>query len=434
MEEAIWAQMTLEKRDSREQNLSLPTIVPNFTGDPEDLLRVNTHLSSKILFTILYAIIFLVGIIGNVLTIYLVLKKQSMQNLQGTAHYHLVSLALSDILILLISIPIELYNFIWVHYPWLFGDLVCRSYYFLRDICSHATVLNIASLSCERYLAICHPIRAKRIMSKKRTKKLLSLIWLSSLGFSLPMAFIMGVKYESRSLQDEPDPSLVICTALVRNATLKIFIQVNVLVSFLMPLSLVAFLNYVTVARLEALCSRTSAASIKIPLPTRKTSQTAIPGSTTSGQKKQLLSATGSPSYRKDSLMVSNESHRIQALQHSIIMLRAIVIAYVVCWLPYHARRLMFCYVPDADWTNFLFTFYHYFYMLTNTLFYISSAVNPVLYNVVSSSFRKLFFEALASPCREKEQTTKLHMTVPRSQSIKSNLTTISSQTSETIY
>lgn len=28
----------------------------------------------------------------------------------------------------------------------------------------------------------------------------------------------------------------------------------------------------------------------------------------------------------------------------------AVVIAFVVCWLPYHARRLMFCYV--SDWSE----------------------------------------------------------------------------------
>ncbi|CAJ0940894.1 unnamed protein product, partial [Ranitomeya imitator] len=125
--------------------------VPNATKDTSHPLGVDTSLSSKVFITVLYILIFLVGTIGNVLTIQLVLKKCSLHSLQGTVHYHLVSLALSDILILVISIPIELYNFIWIHYPWVFGDTVCRSYYFLRDICSYATVLNIASLSCERH-------------------------------------------------------------------------------------------------------------------------------------------------------------------------------------------------------------------------------------------------------------------------------------------
>ncbi|KFV91540.1 Neurotensin receptor type 1, partial [Fulmarus glacialis] len=78
---------------------------------------------------------------------------------------------------------------------------------------------------------------------------------------------------------------------------------------------------------------------------------------------------------------------------------RAVVIAFVVCWLPYHIRRLMFCYVPSSHWTDFLFNFYHYFYMLTNVLFYVSSAINPILYNLVSANFRQIFLSTLALLC-----------------------------------
>lgn len=34
----------------------------------------------------------------------------------------------------------------------------------------------------------------------------------------------------------------------------------------------------------------------------------------------------------------------------------AVVIAFVVCWLPYHIRRLMFCYVPSSHWTEWVTT------------------------------------------------------------------------------
>ncbi|KFQ86150.1 Neurotensin receptor type 1, partial [Phoenicopterus ruber ruber] len=78
---------------------------------------------------------------------------------------------------------------------------------------------------------------------------------------------------------------------------------------------------------------------------------------------------------------------------------RAVVIAFVVCWLPYHIRRLMFCYVPSSHWTDFLFNFYHYFYMLTNVLFYVSSAINPILYNLVSANFRQIFLSTLTLLC-----------------------------------
>lgn len=50
-----------------------------------------------------------------------------------------------------------------------------------------------------------------------------------------------------------------------------------------------------------------------------------------------------------------------------------------------------------------LYDFYHYFYMLTNVLFYVSSAINPVLYNLVSATYRQIFFSTLryfCMPCR----------------------------------
>ncbi|XP_040286905.1 neurotensin receptor type 2 [Bufo bufo] len=375
-------------------NLTWFSEVPNATIDTSHPLGVDTNLSSKVFITVLYILIFLVGTIGNVLTIQLVLKKCSLQSLQGTVHYHLVSLALSDILILVISIPIELYNFIWFHYPWVFGDAVCRSYYFLRDICSYATVLNIASLSCERYLAICHPMKAKMIMSRRRTKKIISVIWVSSIVFALPMAFIMGVRYQNITPEGEPDPSSLVCTSLVSNATLKIFIQVNVFVSFVLPVTLIGGLNCITVSQLELLRSRSVLmlnSSCKSHKASKVGDESQSPVSSSTGLSKISAGRTSG----KKNLTVSSEPNRIQALQHSIYMLRAIVIAYFICWLPYHARRLMFCYIPDDEWSGFLYTFYHYFYMLTNTLFYVSSAVNPVLYNMVSSSFRQLFMETI---------------------------------------
>ncbi|KAM4687794.1 neurotensin receptor type 1-like [Discoglossus pictus] len=124
---------------------------------------------------------FIVGCTGNTITAYTLVRKKS---LQSTDHYHLASLALSDLLIL--SMPIELYNFIWVHHPWAFGNAVCKEYYFLRDYVTYATALNIAGLSVERYMAMCHPFKAKNIMSRSRTKKCISFFHSGWLLFSWP--------------------------------------------------------------------------------------------------------------------------------------------------------------------------------------------------------------------------------------------------------
>lgn len=188
----------------------------------EDDLDVNTDIYSKVLVTVIYLVLFLIGTIGNSITAYTLVRKKSLQNLQSTVHYHLASLAFSDLLIFLLCMPIELYNFIWVHHPWAFGNDICKGYYFLRDACTYATALNIASLSVERYMAICHPFKAKSIMSRSRTKKFISCIWVASFLLAIPMIVTMGEVYKLPQ-----DPDSLICTQIVEPSTLKIVIQVS---------------------------------------------------------------------------------------------------------------------------------------------------------------------------------------------------------------
>ncbi|KAM3839380.1 neurotensin receptor type 1-like isoform 2-T2 [Vipera latastei] len=186
----------------------------------EEDLDVNTDIYSKVMVTVIYLALFLLGTIGNSITAYTLVRKKSLQNLQSTVHYHLASLAFSDLLIFLLCMPIELYNFIWVHHPWAFGNDVCKGYYFLRDACTYATALNIASLSVERYMAICHPFKAKSIMSRSRTKKFISCIWVASFLLAIPMILIMGEIYRIPQ-----NPDTLVCTQIVDDSTLKIAIQ-----------------------------------------------------------------------------------------------------------------------------------------------------------------------------------------------------------------
>ncbi|KAI7794388.1 neurotensin receptor type 1 isoform X1 [Triplophysa rosa] len=360
----------------------------------EDDLDVNTDIYSKVLVTVIYVLLFVVGCLGNSITLYTLLTKKSLQNLQSTVHYHLASLAISDLLILILCMPIELYNFIWVHHPWAFGEAVCKGYYFLRDGCSYATAFNIASLSVERFMAICHPFKAKSIMSRSRTKKLISAMWLASFLLATPMLFTMG----QRLVENE-----FICTTIVSSITAKTVLQVNAFLSFVVPMALISALNGVIASQL-----------LRMFRETVQDNRTSIIGGNAT-----ILSVTVEP-------------NRAQSLRHGVMVLRAVVIAFVVCWLPYHARRLMYCYVNE--WTPALFDFYHYFYMVTNVLFYVSSAINPVLYNLVSSNYRQIFFSTLRYfllPCRHKKQQRVL---TRHSISICSNHTLSTNAIKETIY
>ncbi|XP_074144892.1 neurotensin receptor type 1 isoform X2 [Sminthopsis crassicaudata] len=256
---------------------------------PDTDLDVNTDIYSKVLVTAVYVTLFVVGTVGNSVTAFTLVRKKSLQNLQSTVHYHLASLALSDLLILLLSMPIELYNFIWVHYPWAFGDAVCRGYYFLRDACTYATALNIASLSLERYMAICHPFKAKSIMSRSRTKKFISCIWLLSFLLAIPMLFTMG---QMNAKQSE-DPNGLICTTIVDISTVKIVIQVNAFISFLFPMVVISVLNTIIADQLTIMFHQAA-------------------------QQNQVCTIGG----QQTMLSMSIEPSRVQALKHGVRVLR----------------------------------------------------------------------------------------------------------------
>ncbi|XP_028687797.2 neurotensin receptor type 2 isoform X1 [Macaca mulatta] len=236
-----------------------PRSSPNLGLSLDARLGVDTRLWAKVLFTALYALIWALGAAGNALSVHVVLKARAGR--AGRLRYHVLSLALSGLLLLVVGVPVELYSFVWFHYPWVFGDLGCRGYYFVRELCAYATVLSVTGLSAERCLAVCQPLRARSLLTPRRTQRLVALLWAASLGLALPMALIMGQKHELETAGGEPEPASRVCTVLVSRTALQVFIQVNVLVSFVLPLALTAFLNGVMVSHLLALCSQVPSTS-----------------------------------------------------------------------------------------------------------------------------------------------------------------------------
>ena len=83
---------------------------------------------------------------------------------------------------------------------------------------------------------------------------------------------------------------------------------------------------------------------------------------------------------------------------------------------------------------RFLYDFYHYFYLLTNALFYVSSAINPVLYNLVSASFRQTFLATLACLCPLGGRGRRGPTLSRKTNSVSSSHTFSSNVTRETLY
>lgn len=67
----------------------------------------------------------------------------------------------------------------------------------------------------------------------------------------------------------------------------------------------------------------------------------------------------------------------------------AVVVAFFVCWAPFHAQRLMAIYVtqPTED-EVFVYTVLTY---ISGVTYYVSATINPILYSIMSLKFRQAF-------------------------------------------
>ncbi|KAM6914130.1 growth hormone secretagogue receptor type 1-like [Lycodopsis pacificus] len=100
---------------------------------------------------------------------------------------------------------------------------------------------------------------------------------------------------------------------------------------------------------------------------------------------------------------------RDQSHRHTIKMLGVIVLAFVLCWLPFHVGRTIFSLSPDTH-AYFFYYLSQYFNLVSSVLFFLSAAVNPLLYNLMSAKYR----HAVRSLVRTDTQSHSLRTTTTR--------------------
>ncbi|KAJ8282997.1 hypothetical protein COCON_G00055160 [Conger conger] len=315
----------------------------------EDWRDLEQPLPVKILLTVLYSLILLTGIVGNGVTIRVTQVLQSKGYLQKNVTDHMVSLACSDLLVLLIGLPVELYSAVWFPFSPSSGNLACKVYNFLFEACSYATILNVATLSFERYVAICHPFRYKSL-SGSRTVKLIVFVWITSAAVALPLLFATGT-------EGPGSHNLTFCT--------------NLSSRWVMYRSSIfgAFILYVLVLVSVGIMVKNMIA---------------------------VLQGPKEPSAKKEVFLPKHQSSKAMASRkQTILFLGLIVGTLAVCWIPNQIRRLMTAALPKTSWTTPYFKAYLYLHPVADTFFYLSSVLNPFLYNLSSRQFRQVFLQVL---------------------------------------
>ncbi|CAH0389381.1 unnamed protein product [Bemisia tabaci] len=314
--------------------------------DCEDLVEPEFYsYKYRVVGTIFQGAIFLSGVFGNVLVIIVVKRTQSMHT---PTNYYLVSLAVADLTVLVYSVPVAISGLFLVSDTWILGDFGCKLFIFLQNLGINSSSLNLMAFTVERYIAICHPMMAYKMCTINRAKKIIFGVWIFSIVYCSPWLVLTW----TRPLNIRGYPGVGRCDfKLSREKYLLVFFA-DIMMFYVIPL-IVSSILYVLMGR--------------------------------------TLLNTHRPSnseHRK-----SSSSSRAQVVK----MLAVIVALFATLWLPY---RGMLVYNSVASLLNKQKFMDLWFLLFAKTCVFINSAINPILYNVMSSKFRAAFREFLICSTR----------------------------------
>ncbi|GFN84735.1 neuropeptide capa receptor [Plakobranchus ocellatus] len=246
---------------------------------------------------------------------------------------------------------------IWEAYPFHFSSGFCIIKSYVSEMTAYASVLTITAFTIDRYVAICHPLRSQMLSSLSRAVKIIIVIWVVACACALPYPIYTRIYHELTDPCTEiPIPESYLCNlpARYRN-NMRYMFQFSTFFFFVIPMIIITIMYAL------------------IGLTLLKTDQFV------GGNKTKQAAITAA-----------------KAKRAVLKMLVAVVIAFFVCWAPFHAQRLMTMYVADDDWTEELLDAQNHIFYLSGVLYYFSSTVNPLLYNVMSKRYRKAFKHTVA--------------------------------------
>ncbi|NXO70765.1 TRFR protein, partial [Phainopepla nitens] len=287
-----------------------------------------------------------VGIAGNAMVVLVVLRTKHMVT---PTNCYLVSLAVADLIVLLAA---GLPNISEVVASWVYGYAGCLCITYLQYLGINISAWSIAAFTVERYIAICHAIKAQLLCTVSRARRIIASLWLFTSLYCLMWFFLVDTTQVTFS-----DGAQVICGYRVSRSLYMPIYFLDFAVFYVIPLGLATVL-YGLIARIL----------FASPLP--GTPQHSFLGSVHQGSSLQLpcRGSRGALSSRKQVTK----------------MLAVVVALFAVLWLPYRTLVVVNSFV-DPPYLN------TWFLLFCRLCIYLNSAINPIIYNLMSQKFRAAF-------------------------------------------
>uniref|UniRef100_A0A3Q3VZE2 Endothelin-1 receptor n=1 Tax=Mola mola TaxID=94237 RepID=A0A3Q3VZE2_MOLML len=302
-------------------------------------------------------LVFAVGLVGNAALLRIIYQHKCMRNGPNAL---IASLALGDLIYIIIDIPINAYKLLASNWPFdynIIGLCLCKLVPFLQKASVGITVLNLCALSVDRYRAVASWSRVQGVGIPLLTVIEIVSIWLLSLFLAVPEAIgfdIVTFNYRNQTIRTcmlNPKSDFMLFYRDAKDWWLFGFY-------FCVPLACTAF--FYTLMTCEML------------------------------------------NHRKGSLRI--------ALIDNVHSVFCLVLIFALCWFPLHLGRILKKTVYSQNDTsrcellNFLLVLDY----LSINFATINSCINPIILYFVSKKFKNCFKSCLCCWCYSDYQLSSI--------------------------
>ncbi|KAK6478182.1 melanin-concentrating hormone receptor 1-like [Huso huso] len=305
----------------------------NYTAAAERPLHYTNVIMPSI-----FGIICFLGIIGNCIIIYTILKKTKFGVKQTVPDIFIFNLSIVDLLFLL-GMPFLIHQLLG-NGSWCFGSIMCTIITALDTNSQIVSTYILTAMTVDRYLATVHPIKSTYIRTPCIATMVICLMWLLSLLTIIPVWMYAGLM----SLKD----GSVGCALLLPNPATDAYWYTfyQFLLAFAFPLIIICVVYFKILQHMSTTVA---------PLPQR-------------------------------SLRVRTKKVTRMAV--------AICLAFFICWAPYYILQLVHLGVQRPS------VAFIYAYNISISMGYANSCINPFLYIALSQTFKLQFMVAI-QPAQE---------------------------------
>jgi len=286
--------------------------------------------------TFAYCLIFVVSLVGNSFIGIIVYKTQTLRK---PINFFVVNMAISDLLFPIFVFPGQL-TLLYVDSQWLIGgplgQALCKLLEFFADVSSLVSIQSLVLIAVDRLGAVLFPLRSPFISSKLCSVFILA-TWIIAMAVNSPYLFFLKlVEYADGKLSCEIRWS----EAFGDSSSKEDYFLALAVVFLYFPIALLIMLYSIIVIKLR---------SQKIP--------------------------------GEHSIIVEQE--RARRNRKVVKMSMAIVVGFVLCWVPLSIGILLLFFAPELPCGFFLYS------RIALFLAYSNCAINPWICFSFSTNFRQ---------------------------------------------